>query len=86
MLHKSMKFHTKYLQSRQICIIDKLMRVNKNPDGTFVVEDEPMRLQGKSAREFLAQMRRRDVTGNDPEQQRFLKECERIYKTTKRTG
>lgn len=55
------------------------MRVTKKQDGQYVVEDGPMRLEGKAAREFIAQMRQRDETGNDPERKRLLEECARIY-------
>lgn len=55
------------------------MRVTKNPNGQYVVEDGPMRLEGKAAREFVAQMNQRDESGNDPERKRLLEECARIY-------
>ena len=60
------------------------MRVTKNANGQFVVEDGPMRLEGKAAREFMAQMRERDATGNDADRQRLLAECAQIFENTRR--
>jgi hypothetical protein len=59
------------------------MRVRKNILGRYVVEDEPIRLQGKAATAFLDAMKVRDESGNTPEQTRFLSECERIYRSSK---
>lgn len=60
------------------------MRITKNSQGQFVIEDEPLRLEGEAAEQFLSEMKRRDESGNDPERKRFLEECERIYRSTKR--
>jgi len=59
------------------------MRVTKKA-GQFVVEDGPMRVEGAAAQTFLAQMRQRDATGNDPARKQFLEECARIYQKTTR--
>ena len=58
------------------------MRVTKK-DGTFVVEDEPMRLEGKAARELLTQMQKRDAAP-DLTRAKFIAECESVYKNAKR--
>jgi len=60
------------------------MRVTKNTKGQFVIEDEPMRVEGKAARTLLAEMRTSDGTADDAERKRFLAECEQIYRTAKR--
>lgn len=60
------------------------MRVRKNIFGKYIVEDEPIRLKGEEAREFVAAMSARDVRGNTEEQTRFLNECEQIYRNAKR--
>jgi hypothetical protein len=59
------------------------MRVAKK-SGQFVVVDEPMRVEGKAATNLLAEIRRSDESGPDAKHQRFLAECERVYKTAKR--
>lgn len=60
------------------------MRVTKNSDGAFVVEDEPMRLEGEAAQQFLADMKARDQAAADPERKRFLDECLAAYRKTAR--
>ncbi len=60
------------------------MRVAKNSDGTFYVDDEPLLLDGAAAEEVRAQMAERERSGNDEERKRFLAECEQIFRSTKR--
>jgi hypothetical protein len=60
------------------------MRVTKNSGGGFVVEDEPMCLEGAAAKQVRVQMEKRDQTGNDETQKRFLAECEQIFRSAKR--
>ncbi len=55
------------------------MRVRKNDDGTFVVEDEPLHVVGQDAARLLADMEKRDQAPPDPERERFLAECDRVY-------
>lgn len=52
------------------------MRVTKK-DGQFVVDDEPMHLTGKAAKEFFAALERGAST---PEHAQFLAECEAEYR------
>ena len=58
------------------------MRVTKNKDGQFVVENEPMRLEGEAAEKFLENMRRREETPETEERKKFLDECRRVYEAT----
>lgn len=52
------------------------MRVTKNSKGEFIVDDEPMRLTGKAAKQVIDALER----GATSEQhKRFLAECEREY-------
>jgi len=60
------------------------MRVTKSKTGGFVIEDEPIRVEGKAAKEILARMKMSDRGAVDVAHQTLLAECERIYKTTKR--
>jgi hypothetical protein len=50
------------------------MRVTKNEKGEFVVDDEPMRLTGRAAKQFADVMDRGQ--GGDAHA-RFLAECQR---------
>jgi hypothetical protein len=59
------------------------MRVTKSFWGTFVVEDEPVRLDGKAAKRFLA-----SVSAGPSESEtrtRFLAECDAVYNRSKKT-
>jgi hypothetical protein len=60
------------------------MRVTKNLLGEFVIQDEPMRLEGEEADQFLADMKARDEAGNDPARKQFLAQCAAEYRQTKR--
>jgi hypothetical protein len=53
------------------------MRVTKNILGKYVVEDEPVRLEGKAAKAFLARMAAgpEETTGRS----QFLAECDAVY-------
>ncbi len=53
------------------------MHVTKNPDGTFTVNDEPLRLSDAAAERLLKDMECRD---QQAERQRFLDECDREYR------
>ena len=59
------------------------MRVTKKA-GQFVVEDEPIVLDGEPARKVRAAIEERDRIGNTPEQKQFLEKCERAYRNAKR--
>jgi hypothetical protein len=54
------------------------MRVLKDSNGQFYIDDEPLHIKGEDAREFLAQYEENNRTGNSPEKQRFLDECVQI--------
>lgn len=58
------------------------MRVTKNSEGTFVVEDEPMRLDGQDAERFLADMKARDAEAPTSARDRFKEECASAYRRT----
>lgn len=51
------------------------MRVTKK-DGKFVVDDEPMRLTGKAAQQFRADLEQAD---RGSVHKNFLAECQREY-------
>ncbi len=55
------------------------MRVKKNADGEFFVEDEPMCLDGEAADAFLDAMQEREQTEDSEERKRFLEECDSAY-------
>jgi hypothetical protein len=59
--------------------MEKKMHLIKNEDGTFTVDDEPMRLEGEAAVKFLKQMENTELT---EERRRFLEECDRVYQNT----
>lgn len=59
------------------------MRVAKKADGTFVIEDEPLRLYGSDATAFLEAMKLRDAAGNNDAQRRFQEQCAAVYRKTK---
>jgi hypothetical protein len=52
------------------------MRVTKNEKGEFAVDDEPMRLTGKAAKQFAAVM---DHGQRGEAHARFLAECQREF-------
>lgn len=54
------------------------MRVTKAKDGTYRVEDEPVRLAGKAADRFLDKMAERERTP-DPDKKRFLDASREVY-------
>jgi hypothetical protein len=58
------------------------MRVTKNENGQFVVVDDPIRLTGEGADKFLAEMERRNATGNSAKQTQFLKRASKVYAAT----
>lgn len=58
------------------------MRVAKNILGQYVVEDEPVRLDGKAAKAFLATMSEGPVQSD--ERARFLAECDAVYTKAKK--
>jgi hypothetical protein len=58
-----------------------VMRVTKTEDGKFVIDDEPMRLEGEAAERFLAAMKANEKPS--AEEERFLAECDRVYRTSK---
>jgi hypothetical protein len=58
------------------------MRVTKTTSGSFVVDDEPMRLTGKAAKEFVSAMKSGAST---PERSKFLAECEQEYRAKQAT-
>jgi hypothetical protein len=60
------------------------MRVTKKSGGAFVVEDEPMCLKGSAAKQVRVEMEKRDLSGNNEAQKRFLAECEQIFRSAKR--
>jgi len=59
------------------------MHVTKNAQGESAFSDEPMRLDGEAAEQFLADMHQRDEAGNSSQQQLFLEECLNYYLSTK---
>ena len=59
------------------------VRVTRKADGSYVIEDSPMQLDGSAAKAVLDDLRKRDASGNDPERARFLDECSRIYRASK---
>jgi hypothetical protein len=54
------------------------MRVTKR-DGKFVVDDEPMRLTGRAAKEFVAALQSGKSTA---EHDRFLAECQEAFRAS----
>jgi hypothetical protein len=58
------------------------MRVTKK-DGQFVVDDEPMRLSGKAAKEFIKAM---DRGATSPAHDKFLAECRSEYEAKAKTS
>jgi hypothetical protein len=58
------------------------MRVKKTDKGEFVVEDEPLCLEGEAADKFLADMAKRERTKDSDERRRFLAECDRAYEAS----
>jgi hypothetical protein len=56
------------------------MRVTKNGNGQFVVEDEPMRLEGEAAAQLLREIDADKAV--DSTRARFLAECEEAYQQT----
>ena len=61
------------------------MRVIKTPEGGFVVEDEPMRLDGSAAERFLDDMAAVDENGPNSAHVRFLAECSELYQKAVRS-
>ena len=59
------------------------MRVVRDANGNFAVDDAPMKLDGHAAESFLAEMTDRDSRRTDPDRERFLAECREIYEHTK---
>jgi hypothetical protein len=59
------------------------MRIERDEDGTFRIEDEPIRIEGESAQQFLDQLSSRDDS-IDAQRQRFLDESRRVYSETRR--
>jgi hypothetical protein len=55
------------------------MRVTRNENGSFNVEDEPMRVEGPAAERFLDDMAARDRSGGDGDRRQFLDDCRRTY-------
>ncbi len=56
------------------------MRLLKRRNGSFYIDDAPMKLTGKAARAFLEAMAESDRNGNTLEKQAFLEECAAIYR------
>jgi len=59
------------------------MRVTKDINGVRSIEDEPIRLDGKSADAFLAAMAVVDVTPRTPSEQAYVAKCDSTYTATK---
>jgi len=59
------------------------MRVAKNILGQYIVEDEPVRLEGKAAKKFLANMSAGPPQSED--RSRFLAECDAVYSRSKKS-
>jgi hypothetical protein len=59
------------------------MRVIKGEDGNFVVEDEPLTVEGEDAARLVAAMKERDEAPPNSERERFLAECDRVYRKVK---
>jgi len=55
------------------------MRVLRDAKGNYTVDDEPMRLTGESAKQFLAEMREREAAPRDERRERFLADCRDTY-------
>jgi hypothetical protein len=64
------------------------MRVTKSSDGVFLIEDEPMRLEGEAADQFIHDMTQRELIGEDTARRSFIAECDRAYELSvaKRTA
>jgi hypothetical protein len=60
-------------------LLHTAMRVTKKK-GQFVVDDEPMRLSGRAAKEFVAQLTRGE---SSPEHARFLAECRAEFEASR---
>jgi len=57
------------------------MRIVKLPDGSFFIEEEPMRLTGEAAEKFLRDMEARNEAPHDASREAFLADCDRAYLT-----
>jgi len=57
------------------------MRVTKKTDGTFVVQDAPMQLEGRAAQQFMSDLNRKPSAADEAKRAAFLAECSRIYGT-----
>lgn len=56
------------------------MRILKDAAGEFYLDEEPMRLEGEVAEQFLSDMEERNQKGNTPQQEAFLQECTAEYR------
>ena len=57
---------------------EDIMRVTKNENGEFVIEDGPTCVSGPAAESMIASMDARDRAGNSPDQRQFMRECVRV--------
>lgn len=62
------------------------MRVSRNEQGNFFVDDEPMRLEGQDAVKFLTEMKNLDSATPDASRARFLEECVEAHNRTQRSA
>lgn len=60
------------------------MRITRDNRGQFRVEDQPMRVEGRAAERFIADMRERERRGVDADHQRRLEESRRVYRDAER--
>ena len=55
------------------------MRVTRAADGTFIVQDAPMELTGRAAKQFRADLERPETPEQKAKREAFLAECVRIH-------
>jgi hypothetical protein len=58
------------------------MRVTKDQNGQFAVQDDPTELTGEAASKFLEAMSERDRVGNSQDDKQFLERCREVYRAS----
>jgi len=58
------------------------MRAIRNANGSFSLEDDPIRVEGEDADALLNEMRKLDKDGPSEERKKFQEECERIFRAS----
>jgi len=72
--------------SEQSYSFDQVLKIidMASKDGYEKALDDNNILHGEAAERFLKEMKENEERGHDPKKEKFLKECDEIYRKTKR--